>query len=597
MIADHYMVQSSIARRSSPAGVAIAKVELEAYSRRILKDRLPNVNGLGATFEYQGFAESVPYFLPYAIWEDGDVTYSDVLTPEIDSSVELTEEEKQTELAAELELPYYIASMPINHNRALPRPEKVAWTPPYIDEITQLSMISATTPINLNNRAVGVAFIDLSLPYLDEIAMGMNKIMPAGATVLAFSPETGEILASPGHQEWASASMDDPAQPGQKIMKLMTVDQLPFGRELADAFQNRNQDGLGRRNVSWQERPQTLFVQDISGLFGLAALIPDETLYAAAIQAQALAEELNLEQQRDMRNITISLIISLVVVLATLAIVTVFISRISSRLADLVRILTEDSKSIQTLADETSQLSEDLLNGAANEAKTLLTLSSAAQEIVKRNRANVQSTTRCDKVMDEATGQLKSGRAAVDEMNAAMNGISEATAEMSNTLKTIETISFQTNLLALNAAVEASRAGEAGAGFAVVADEVSNLAGLTAEATKRTSELIGSATRRVAEGQAIKEKLVKDFQGLEEAVNSAAEQVALIRAATEEQAEAIESVNDSINALDGNVKRSEEVAGHFSQSSQALSQQSTSLKGSSKKLRVIAEGDRRKGRR
>jgi methyl-accepting chemotaxis protein len=595
--AGFYRAQSALAR-ASPAASARIRAEVENFSRWALKDCLPQSGGLGATFEYQGFAESSPYYMPYAYWgEDGHLIYHDRLTQEIDSKGSLTEEQRRAGLADELKTPYYRASVPYGHDPAVPLPDKVNWSTPYIDELTGEIVISATAPINLNGRVIGVTFSDLSLPYLSDITKELIKNLPASTLTLAYSSVTREILASPSQPEWAPVIMENPNQPGKKTIKPISVDRLPFGQELAAVLKDLTPGGLVRSAATWNDRPYVMFVEDISGLFGMVVLIPEETLDAVGQQTSALSEDLRLEQYHEMKYLTWTTAVSLVVMMLTLAVVVWFVFRISKRLVGVVQILSEDSMNIETMSDDASNLATDLAEDASEEAKTLFQILAAVKDITQQNRANVRSTVQCDKAMNEATGQVKSGREAVAEMSKAMEGIFEATSEITKTLKTIETISFQTNLLALNAAVEAARAGEAGTGFAVVADEVSNLAGLTSEAARRTSELIGEATSRVADGQSTNEKLVKGFQDMEKSVQSAADQVGLIRKATQEQAQAVESVNSSISTLDKNIKRNEEVAGHFAQSSYTLSRRSVSLKDASKQLYKIALGRRRGGGR
>ena len=124
-------------------------------------------------------------------------------------------------------------------------------------------------------------------------------------------------------------------------------------------------------------------------------------------------------------------------------------------------------------------------------------------------------------------------------------------------MNVINDIADQTNLLALNAAIEAARAGDAGRGFAVVADEVRKLAEKTMTATKE----VGGAV------QAIQKGTQDNIQGMEEAaqavqrstelatvagdalnsivgiVDSTADQVRSIAAASEEQSAASEQIN------------------------------------------------------
>ncbi|WP_432570193.1 GAF domain-containing protein [Kineococcus sp. SYSU DK005] len=81
--------------------------------------------------------------------------------------------------------------------------------------------------------------------------------------------------------------------------------------------------------------------------------------------------------------------------------------------------------------------------------------------------------------------------------NAQVAALGEASVEINQVVRTIQSIAAQTNLLALNATIEAARAGEAGKGFAVVAGEVKELSGETERATADVSTRVETIQERV----------------------------------------------------------------------------------------------------
>jgi methyl-accepting chemotaxis protein len=105
--------------------------------------------------------------------------------------------------------------------------------------------------------------------------------------------------------------------------------------------------------------------------------------------------------------------------------------------------------------------------------------------------------------------------------------LGEASAEIGQVIKVINSIAEQTNLLALNATIEAARAGEAGKGFAVVANEVKELAKQTGKATEDISGKIysiQSSTKEAVEAIASIGKVIDHINDISNTIAGAVEE-------------------------------------------------------------------------
>lgn len=166
----------------------------------------------------------------------------------------------------------------------------------------------------------------------------------------------------------------------------------------------------------------------------------------------------------------------------------------------------------------------------------------------------------------------------MQELNTAMNRISQKSGEIGKIIKTIEDIAFQTNILALNAAVEAARAGSAGKGFAVVADEVRNLASKSAEAAKNTTMLIEDSIQAVENGTKLTAGTTESLKKVVESTMVIKTAVGRISQATGEQASNLNQVTTGVDQISSVVQTNSATAEESAAASEELSGQSQMLK-------------------
>lgn len=240
--------------------------------------------------------------------------------------------------------------------------------------------------------------------------------------------------------------------------------------------------------------------------------------------------------------------------------------------------LTESAEHIASAAGQISSASQQLAEGASEQAAAIQETSASLEEISSMTRKNAENASEADRLM-KATNQIVSrANATMHSLTSSMEDISNASEETQKIIKTIDEIAFQTNLLALNAAVEAARAGEAGAGFAVVADEVRNLALRAAESARNTGTLIEDTVKKIKVGASLVGQTNHDFGEVTSMITKSGELVGEIAAASTEQAQGIDHLNQAVQEMDKVVQQNAASAEETASITQDMNSQSEQVK-------------------
>ncbi|OEZ69862.1 methyl-accepting chemotaxis protein III [Janthinobacterium sp. HH103] len=212
-----------------------------------------------------------------------------------------------------------------------------------------------------------------------------------------------------------------------------------------------------------------------------------------------------------------------------------------------VRVGTE---TIGTASREIADGNIDLSSRTEMQASALEKTASAMEELTSTVKQNADNAREANKLAATASDVALKGGSVVSQVVDTMSSINESAKKIVDIIGVIDGIAFQTNILALNAAVEAARAGEQGRGFAVVASEVRSLAHRSAQAAKEIKVLIGDSVDKVGAGSRLVQDAGKTMGDIEQSVRQVAGYMADITAASQEQSEGIEQINQAITQMD-----------------------------------------------
>jgi methyl-accepting chemotaxis protein len=229
-------------------------------------------------------------------------------------------------------------------------------------------------------------------------------------------------------------------------------------------------------------------------------------------------------------------------------------------------------------ADQIRNASNDLSRRTETQAASLEETSSGLEEITVAVHNSTERAQDSSRMVTEARKFAEQSAVVVQDANAAMSRIEQASGEITNIINVIDEIAFQTNLLALNAGVEAARAGEAGKGFAVVAQEVRELAQRSATAAKDIKGLITKSSGEVETGVELVTSTSNALREIQEKVNGIADQVGAIATAAKEQSTGLQEINTAVNQMDQMTQQNAAMVEEAAASTNTLADETATLR-------------------
>ncbi len=256
------------------------------------------------------------------------------------------------------------------------------------------------------------------------------------------------------------------------------------------------------------------------------------------------------------------------------------------QLTEIVSQIKQATDLISTASGEIASGNTDLSARTEQQAASLEETASSMEELTSTVKQNAENAKQANQLADGASDVAVRGGSVVSEVVTTMEAITQSSKKIVDIISVIDGIAFQTNILALNAAVEAARAGEQGRGFAVVAAEVRSLAQRSASAAKEIKSLIGDSVDKVTNGSALVEQAGKTMNEIVTSVKRVTDIMAEISAASQEQSQGIEQVNQAITSMDEVTQQNAALVEEASAAARALEEQASNLSSSVSRFNI-----------
>jgi len=244
------------------------------------------------------------------------------------------------------------------------------------------------------------------------------------------------------------------------------------------------------------------------------------------------------------------------------------------------RIIVDVRGSTGAIATASAQIASgnhDLSSRTEQQASSLEETAASMEQMTATVRQNADNAQQANQLAVSASSVAQQAGEVVQQVIQTMDSIHTSSRRIVDIIGVIDGIAFQTNILALNAAVEAARAGEQGRGFAVVASEVRSLAQRSAAAAKEIKSLIDDSVRNVETGGAQVQQAGTTMANVVGSVKRVTDIVGEIAAASSEQRQGIEQVNQAITQMDQVTQQNAALVEEAAAATQSMESQARNL--------------------
>jgi methyl-accepting chemotaxis protein len=235
----------------------------------------------------------------------------------------------------------------------------------------------------------------------------------------------------------------------------------------------------------------------------------------------------------------------------------------AEKLQQVMRRVQSATGQITEASEQLSMTAQNISQSSSEQAASVEETSASVEEMSASVAQNAQHAASTNEIAGQTAQMSEEGGKAVKDTVNAMRQIAEK-------VKVIEDIAYQTNLLALNAAIEAAHAGDQGRGFAVVAIEVRKLAEHSEKAAKEIGAMALGSLNVSEHAGVLLNQIVPNIRKTSMLVQE-------IAAASAEQNNGINQVNQAIIQLDTVTQQNASSAEELASASEEIAAQASLL--------------------